>query len=497
MNKDLPGSSRHRQGLQHAAVPGDRSDPLYVDLDGTLIRSDLLVESALRFVATRPSRAWLLLAWLARGKAALKSELAQSVPLDPQCLPYDEELLDYLREQKAAGRRLVLATASHETYARKIAAHLGLFDAVIASDGRTNRKGEDKLEAIRGDAHGPFSYAGNERVDYPIWREARSAVVVNAGPAVRRRAAQLTEVERQFDGVWPAGLRVWLRAIRLHQWAKNLLLGLPALPIAATLGLWQWGALLVGFLSFGLCASSVYLLNDLMDLDADRAHPRKRRRPLASGALPLQAGVAMAGGMLVAAFALATALLPPAFVGTLAVYWASTLAYSLVLKRRVLLDVLMLAGLYTLRIVAGAAALQVVPSFWILSFSMFLFLSLACVKRYVELRDVAVNESARVVGRGYLVSDLPFVQSMGIASGFVAVLVFAMYIHDPATAAHFALPQALWAICLLVLFWVSRVWLKASRMELHDDPVVFAVTDRPSQITVGLSVAALAAALAL
>lgn len=496
MDKDLPGSSRHRPGL-HAA-PGDRLDPLYVDLDGTLLRSDLLVESALRFIATRPARAWRLLAWLARGKAVLKSELAQSVPLDPQCLPYDEELLGFLRQQKAAGRRLVLATASHESYARCIAAHLDLFDAVIASDGRVNRKGAAKLEAIRLDAGGPFSYAGNDAVDCPIWREARSAVVVGAAPAVGRRAAELTAVERQFSGAWPAGLRVWLQAIRLHQWAKNLLLFLPALPIATALDLRQWGLLLAGFLAFGLCASSVYLLNDLTDLDADRAHPRKRRRPLASGALPLQAGVAMAGGLLVAAFALATALLPPAFVGTLAVYWASTLAYSLLLKRRVLLDVLVLAGLYSLRIVAGAAVLQQMPSFWILSFSMFLFLSLACVKRYIELRDLAQQAAtARVAGRGYLVSDLPFVQAMGVASGFVSVLVFAMYVHDPATAENFAVPQALWLICLLVLFWVSRVWLKASRMELHDDPVVFAVKDRPSQITLGLSMLTLAAALSL
>ena len=481
------GSTRPRDG------GGTCAAPLYVDLDGTLIRSDLLLESALRFVAAQPMQAWKLVAWLLRGRAHLKAELAEAVDLDVSRLPYDQQLLEFLREQRALGRRIVLATASHEKFARQIADHLGVFDAVIATDGRVNRKGVHKLEAIRTDADGPFSYAGNETIDVTIWREARSAIVVNANPGVRKLAREVTEEELHVPPA-RAGIKVWLKAIRLHQWAKNMLLLLPALPIAGQVAAPQWLALLLGFFAFGLCASSVYLLNDLMDLEADRAHPRKCKRPLASGALSLQAGVMLSGCMLLGAFALAMAVLPWNFVGVLAVYWVATLTYSMYFKRRVLQDVLMLAGLYTLRIIAGAAAIQTMPSFWILSFSMFLFLSLACVKRYVELRDLAQSDREKVAGRGYQVADMPFVQSMGTSAGLVAVLVFAMYVNDPVTASHFTRPQALWLICPLVLLWVCRVWLKASRMELHDDPVVFAVTDRPSQFVAVLAAASLAVA---
>ncbi|AKJ27921.1 UbiA family prenyltransferase [Caldimonas brevitalea] len=476
-----------------SAMPADTLAPLYVDLDGTLIRSDLLLESAMRFVAAQPLQAWRLAAWLMRGKAHLKAELAAAVNLDVRCLPYNEELLGYLRQQRALGRRIVLATASHQKYAQQIAEHLGLFDAVIASDGSVNRKGVHKLEAIRTDAGGRFAYAGNDQVDLDVWREADAALVVNASAGVRRQANAVTREELHVPPQKP-GVKVWAKAIRLHQWAKNALLLLPALPIAGDLLPSHWISLLIGFVAFGLCASSVYLLNDLMDLEADRAHPRKRKRPLASGAVSLPAGVVLSVGMLAAAFLLAAVAMPLGFVATLGVYWISTLAYSLYFKRRVLQDVLMLAGLYTLRIIAGAAAIQVMPSFWIMSFSMFLFLSLACIKRYVELRDAELSEKVKVVGRGYGVSDLPFVQSVGTSAGLVAVLVFAMYVNDPTTASHFTRPAALWTICPLVLLWVSRVWLKASRMELHDDPVVFAVTDRASQLIAVLSVVALAVA---
>lgn len=460
--------------------------PLYVDLDGTLIRSDLLIELALRFVVDRPWQFWRLPMWLLAGRATLKARLSEQVELDVARLPYASELLEYLRQQREAGRRIVLATASHERWANRIASFLGLFDAVIASDAAVNRKGTAKLEAIRQHAIGAFSYAGNEAVDLAIWREAATGVVVNATTSVRAAASALTCEERNFSGP-TSGLRVWLKAIRLHHWAKNTLLVAPALPIIGSLVPGQWLALAIAFLCFGACASSVYLVNDLLDLDADRAHPRKRHRPFASGSLSLQQGIVAAVALLVFAFAIAIVAMPMVFVATLAVYWVSTLAYSLVLKRRILVDVLMLAGLYTLRIIAGAAAIQVMPSFWILSFSMFLFLSLGSVKRYVELREILQSEGQRTKGRGYFVSDLPFVQSIGMASGLVSVLVMAMYINDPATIAHFPYAKALWGICPLILYWVCRVWLKASRDELHDDPVVFAVSDRVSQL-IGLAV---------
>ena len=270
---------------------------------------------------------------------------------------------------------------------------------------------------------------------------------------------------------------------------------MPALPLAASLAPAAWMALAIGFVCFGLCASSVYLLNDLLDLEADRAHPRKRSRPLASGALPLLHGCVASGLLLVAAFGIALAALPLPFAGVLLVYWLSTLWYSFDLKRRVLVDVMALAVLYTLRIVAGAAILLVPPSFWILAFSIFLFLSLAAAKRYVELDDLRRHQRDRPAGRGYLIGDVDFVLALGMSSGMVSVLVFALYVNDPVARAHLGQPYALWLVGPLLLFWIARIWLKAVRGELHDDPLVFAFADRFSQVMVLLSALLFAASL--
>lgn len=459
--------------------------PLYVDLDGSLLRSDLLVESALKLLRTDWTRAPELLRWLAQGKAALKTHLALAVELDVATLPYDPDVLEHVRSARAEGRRVVLATASHRRHAEAVAEHLGLFDAVLATDANVNLSGERKLAAIRADAQGPFHYVGNEAVDLAIWRHAEGAVVVSTGRALHERAADVTQV---VAAITPprAGARTWLKAIRLHQWAKNALIFMPALPIAGVLPAAAWGALVLAFVAFGLCASSVYLLNDMLDLEADRLHHRKRERPFAAGRIPLVHGAWAVAGLWAAAFGLSIAWLPWPFVGVLALYWACTLAYSLALKRRVLVDVMTLAWLYTLRIVAGSAVILVAPSFWILAFSVFLFLSLAAAKRYVEVSDMQRRQRDRIAGRGYLLGDIHFVLALGVSSGMVAILVFSLYVNDPAATARLAHPHALWLICPLLLYWQSRIWLKATRDELHDDPLVFALADRISRVVIAL-----------
>jgi 4-hydroxybenzoate polyprenyltransferase len=477
---------------RRAALAAESDLPLYVDLDGSLVRSDLLVESALKYVKGSLRRAPDLLRWLARGKAVLKDGIARRVELRADLLPYNDEVVALARGARSAGRRVVLATASHRRYAEAVAAHLGIFDAVLATGPDVNLGGTHKLAAIHADAGGgPFEYVGNERVDLPIWRESAAAVVVGGSPALRRRAALASPIVRHVD-VPAATAADWLRAMRLHQWAKNLLVLMPAMPLVAEIDASAWIALLIAFLCFGLCASSVYLLNDLLDLEADRSHARKRFRPIPAGRLPVFAVLAAVPALLAAAFVGAAALLPWGFVAVLGVYWLSTLAYSFELKRRVLSDIMTLAGLYTLRLIAGSAVLLVAPSFWILAFSIFLFLSLAAAKRYVELSETQRRDGAAVAGRGYHVTDIPFVLSLGVASGFIAVLVFALYVNDPSARAHLRQPVALWGVCPLLLYWIARVWLKATRGELHDDPVVFAVSDRISRVVAVLSLVLLA-----
>jgi 4-hydroxybenzoate polyprenyltransferase/phosphoserine phosphatase len=468
--------------------------PLCVDLDGTLIRSDVLLESFVLLIKRNPLYLLLVPFWLLRGKAALKAQIAARVKLNPAALPYEADLLDWLRSERAAGRSIWLCTATNKTFAQDIASHLGLFDGVLASDHESNLAGEAKAaQLVQRFGDRGFDYCGNERRDLAIWRRARGAIVVNAGSQLERQAAKLTELARTFP-VRSRPLRAAIRALRPHQWAKNALI---LVPLLAAHRLSDPGAVLEGllaFVAFSLCASSVYLLNDLLDLEADRAHPRKSKRPFAAGDLSLLTGLLLAPCLLGGAIAIA-AFLPQKFWLVLATYYTLTCAYSFGLKGLVIVDALALAGLYTLRIIAGAAAVSVPLSFWLLLFSVFLFLSLAFVKRFAELENLRRRQRLRAAGRGYHIEDLSLLQSLGTASGYLSVLVLALYINSPDIQALYSRPKVVWSLCVLMLYWISRVWMTAQRGEMHDDPVVFALKDRQS-LAVG-ALAAISVALAV
>ncbi|WP_339385501.1 UbiA family prenyltransferase [Acidovorax sp. sic0104] len=462
--------------------------PLVVDLDGTLIKTDLLAETANSFILAQPWRVFQLLAWLAAGRATLKSRLAQASAVDPSTLPFNEDLLAWLREEKRQGRCVVLATASHQLLADKVAAHLGLFDEVLATRGTTNLKAHAKRDALVARfGEGGFDYVGNDRADLPVWASAAQSHVVCGLRGLLQEVRRLGRHGREIAGGRPPAGAMLLRAMRPHQWVKNLLVLVPLMTAhrygdATSLVNAGWA-----FVVFCLTASSVYLLNDLADLDDDRQHGGKRKRPLASGNLGLAQGWAAWPALLVVALALAGPLLPWPFTATLAAYFVSTAAYSWWLKQIPVIDVLALAGLYTLRIVAGAAAIGVPLSFWLLAFSMFLFFSLALLKRYGELR--AVPPTGSVVwlrGRGYDTQDLGLIASLGGAAGYIAVLVLALYIQDEHTARLYTTPAFIWLACPLLLYWVSRAWLIAHRGHMHEDPVVFALRDRASWAVAGL-----------
>lgn len=459
------------------------SAPLVIDLDGTLIHSDLLLESGLSYIKRHPLGLLSPVRWLASGKAHLKSRLAQSAPVDVSVLPYNKDVLELIRREKDQGRRIILATASHRSYADQIAEHLGLFDQVLASDGTTNLSAHRKRDALVA-AFGEqgFDYAGNSNDDLPVWQSARRAYVVNSNGKISRRAHSHGNVESEIKREVRVS-KTWLKALRVHQWAKNALIFVPLLASHRVLEPQLLLNGLLAFLFFGLCASSVYVLNDLLDLEDDRHHKSKCHRPFASGALSIQSGLLAFPLLLIAGFAGSLALLPWKFTASLAAYYALTLAYSFWLKRRMAIDVIVLAMLYTSRMIAGTFAFGSWLTFWMLAFSMFIFLSLALVKRYAELREArAKGKSQKTRGRGYYPDDLEMIASLGAASGYLSVMVLALYIQDSSTAAMYHYPQLIWLACPLLLFWITRTWMLTHRGLMHDDPVVFAIKDRASLV---------------
>ncbi len=411
----------------------------------------------------------------------LKQHLAQRTDMDASLLPYNKELIDWLRSERKAGRTLVLCTASDKTLASAIAEHLELFDIVMASDGETNLAGKNKAAALeqRFGERG-FDYAGNSSADLHVWQAARRAIVVDAPKGLAKQASSLCEVEREFKTPG-TGLTVWRRALRVHQWLKNILLFVPVFASHhfSDAGIWQ--VLMLAFLSFSLCASSVYIANDLTDLESDRLHPRKSKRPFASGALPVWTGVIAAPLLLLLSLAIGT-FVGGHFLAALSIYFLVTCAYSWGLKRLMLLDCLTLAVLYTMRIVAGAAASGLELSFWLLAFSGFLFLSLAFVKRYAELQLQLLRGKNKAHGRAYVTTDAPLIQVLGVNSGCAAVVVLALYFNNENVLRLYHTPELAWVGVPIMLFWICWVWMCAHRGEMHDDPVIFAVKDRASLI---------------
>ncbi|MBT8421497.1 MAG: UbiA family prenyltransferase [Gammaproteobacteria bacterium] len=455
----------------------DRAPPLIVDLDGTLIRTDLLHESVFGLLKQNPFNVLKLPFWLLRGKAHMKEQIAQRVAVRVDLLPYNDEFLSYLREEHAAGRTLVLATASNQRYARGVAEHLGIFSEVLSSDEARNLSGPRKLQHIESlIPEGQFAYAGNASVDVPIWQHAAAAVLVSPSSSTRSQAESIGNVERVFENNSRRVVELF-RAIRPHQWLKNLLVFVPLVLSHQIDNLSLVVNCIIAFAAFSFCASSVYLLNDLLDLDSDRQHPRKCRRPFAAGSLPVTVGVVAMCVLLIIAVGLAM-VLPPLFLPALIFYYAMTLAYSIWLKKAALVDGLTLAALYTMRLIAGAAAIAVMPSFWMLAFSMFIFLSLAFIKRYSELLTMGgAGAPQKLAGRGYKPVDMETVAQLGTASGYLAVLVLALYINGDKVDEMYARPEALWMLCPMMLYWVSRMWLLTRRGDMHDDPVVFTIRD--------------------
>jgi len=439
----------------------------------------MLHESALWLLRDQPLNVLRMPGWLMQGKATLKRELAGRADFNPASLPYNRHLLAWLEQERTNGRRLILCTASDRSIADAIAGHLGVFDEVMASDGVVNLAGANKALALEQRfGAGGFDYVGNSNADLAVWARARRAIVVNGSERLLRKAGEHCEVEQVFPRA-KLGLRALGKVLRVHQWMKNLLLFIPLMAGHQFGSIDPWLALMLAFVSFSLCASTVYIANDLLDLESDRLHPRKHARPFASGLVPAWMGVVLAPLLLLVSLVLG-AYVGGNFLPWLLFYFLVTCAYSWSLKRLVLIDCLTLAMLYTLRIVAGAAAADITLSFWLLAFSVFLFLSLAFVKRYAELQVQILAGKTKAHGRGYLTSDAPLVQMLGITAGYAAVVVLSLYLNSDAVLMLYKTPEIVWGAVPVILFWVSWIWMQAHRGHMHDDPLVFAVKDRAS-----------------
>ncbi len=476
------------------SIDANAKRPLCVDLDGTLIATDTMAEGFMGLLKSAPWKVPAALAALRSGRPKLKRYLAENVPVDAATLPYRPEVLDAIGEARAADRRVLLVTASDQGTADRVAEHLGLFDEAIGSDGQNNLKAQRKADYLRGRfGAGGFEYLGDSSADLPVWHAAEEATMVCPSPGTQRAAEQ--RLSRSTVLVpRPPKLEAALKELRPHQWAKNILLFVPLYFSHQYTDSGLVFKALMAFLSFSFCASSIYVLNDLVDLPADRQHRSKRNRPLAAGTLLIPEAAALGLASLAAGVALGALFVRPEFVMVLFGYVALTTAYSFVFKQRMIVDVLALASLFTYRVVAGGVAVDVRLSPWLLAFSIFFFTSLAFVKRYSELIQVRGDGRQSLEGRNYVPADIPIITSAGPAAGLLAVLVFALYINSPVVMRYYSAPEALWGICLILVYWIIRIWFLAARDEMHDDPVLFAVKDRISLLAGALVIVCLLAA---
>lgn len=478
--------------LPASSVPESSSyETLCVDLDSTLIATDLLWESALALVKQNPRRVFALPLWALRGRAYLKAKLADSVRLDPALLPYREEMLETIQRYRECGCQTIsLVTASDQRLAEDVAAHLGVFDEVIGSTSETNLKGQHKVRVIR-ERYGSFIYAGDSASDLHVWAQADAAIVVGS----RRmyvRAQKVTTVEQLIETDKPT-LKDYLKAMRPHHWCKNVLLFLPLL-LSHRFDPALWWMTVLGFLFFGLCASSIYILNDLFDLTSDRRHPWKRKRPFASGKISIPSGFLLSFGLLTVSLTLGALLIHAAFAICLFGYWALSFAYSTWIKRKVLVDIFVLTSFYGIRVMVGAVISGIVLSHWFLAFSMFFFLSLAMAKRFSELIHAKELVAAGNSGRAYLLKDAEILSMSGIASAFASIVVFSLYVASPEVAKLYAHPAILMTMTPLLLYWQIQIWLQARRGLLNEDPVTLAMRDRSAYVVGGLAIAILIAA---
>jgi len=455
---------------------------LFVDLDGTLVATDTLFESVVIFLKNNPFRIICLLMWYLKGKAYLKKQLSQSTMPNVAILPYNKEVLHYICKAKSQGQQIVLATAAHNKIANAVSSHLAIFDGVIATNQNLNLKGKRKLDAILNYvAERPFDYIGDSISDISIWQVARKAIIVNRTSKLFKRLGKTTNVKTITLGKSSSKIRSWVKALRIHQWSKNILLFLPMIMAHRFFNLDLLLTNVLAFISFSLIASAGYIFNDILDIEADRQHPIKNQRPFAAGMLSVKNGSFAFLFLILCGFTIALSTASILFSFILLLYLFITTTYSLFLKHKTIIDVITLSILYNIRIIAGGAAITVPISSWLLVFAMFFFISLAFMKRYTDLIPLD-NIEHNVVGRGYIKKDIALIGSAGLSSGYISLLVLTLYIYSDHVKELYKQPFLLWLVIPIILYFISRIWLKTTRGEMTNDPIIYIIKDRISYI---------------
>ena len=465
-----------------------------MDLDGTLVATDTLWELIVAFLKAHPLRILTLIQWVFAGKARFKQRLAEAVTLDVESLPYRPECIAWLTEEKQNGRKILLATGADARLATAIAQHLNLFDGVISSDGLLNATGNRKSDLIAAALGGQtYEYAGNAMIDVEVWRNCLTAIVVapdhGVMAALKRENIAVTRHLQAPAATW----RTWLRALRVHQWVKNVLIFIPLLTSHRIFDLYAVAHAALGFVIFSMVASSTYIVNDLLDLPADRRHATKCKRPLAAGLISIPSGI-MAACLLLGAAAGLSFLLPWHAALLVFGYSASTLLYSTVLKQELMVDVVALALFYTARLLYGGLVTGIEISIWTLAFCAFSFFALAAAKRINDLAKTKLQASESLRHRAYQAQDLNALVALAAATSNIAVLVLILYLNSQQGERLYRHPQFLWLMCVPLLYWFSRILMLANRGKLADDPIHFATKDRITYIVLGMMAAIAVAA---
>jgi 4-hydroxybenzoate polyprenyltransferase/phosphoserine phosphatase len=482
---DWRGNPRVNQAISFMSRVEVKTEepPLYVDLDGTLIKTNTLHEAIIALIRTKPWYVFRMLFWVTRGQAYLWHRLSEQISLNAALLPYRPEVLNYLEGERSKNRKIVLISGAHEAIVESVANYLGLFDDYLGSNESVHLVSHKKLSAIaRHDGDKSFSYMGDSSDDICIWKDSFHAIVVGANQSFARKVQNVVESVGHLEVACKPAYKAILRALRPHQWAKNLLL------FAAVFLGHKFNDLslvlnsTLGFVAFSLCGSAVYIINDLVDLEADRLHPKKRTRPFAAGDISAVIGALLSVLLFLTALVVSVNL-SLAFTAVLLTYFTLTLLYTFSFKEKLLIDVFLLGLLYTLRVWAGGVCTGIVISNWALAFFMCLFLSLALAKRYSELSDAAAaNREGSLYRRGYRISDMQFLMSLGCSSALMSVVVVALYINSPDVTRYYRRPSMLWVVCPIFAYWLSRLWLIAARGDLDEDPVLFAIRDKLSYL---------------
>lgn len=459
--------------------------PLCVDLDGTLIKTDVMFESIVILLKYNPLNLFLIIFWLIKGRYYLKEKLIEKTKLDPNKIPINEEIIEYLKIERKNGRKILLVTAAMQEIANLYSDYFGLFDEAIGSKDGINLVGKNKASyLVQRFGEGGFDYIGDSKKDLYIWKYSRNSYIVNQTKNLIDKVKKHSNVLKTWNLIPEPKIILFFKQIRAYQWVKNLLIFLPVV-LSHSLNLKDYFLSFLAFVSFSLLSSSIYLINDIYDLDSDRNHPEKKYRPFALGYLNLLFVLKAFIILFLLSFVIAL-FVSPKFLLSIFIYLIFSLLYTYSFKKIPILDIVILSFLFTIRIYAGSFATNIAISEWLFSFSIFFFLSLSSLKRYIEL--IKMNDNSKLIGRAYNKEDSNLIKIIGVSTGLISILVYVLYINSSKVNSLYSNPEYLYFILLILIYWLLRLWFYSDKKTINYDPISFILKDKVSYILLLFSI---------